>query len=414
MKKILILLSLSSFLWATTIKQSVESSLKHTHRLKIENINLKIKKRYVQKAKSNNRPTLNLNLYKLKEKTEFIGKKDAIYDSTNYSLSLNQNLYNGGYDTNNIKMSKIDVEIEKIEYKRVTQTLIYKAINTHLELLLSKRLLALQKRLLNQYNSILEIIKKKSKYGDESALIDIQSRIYNQKLKYQQLKEDYNYKVGKYISIIGRKPKNLKSYIKIQKRYIKNPSKLNLTLSNQNIIKNILEIEKSEYKIKRERAKFLPKVDLQLQAYKSEPLAQLGVITQNQYSVKLNLNYNLYNGNRDRLDREISRLERLKLIEQKEELKREVYLKYLYFYESYKYSIKNKKILYRYIKNENIKYNKDKKIFKLSEKKSLLDIVSSLDKLYIAKSLLLENINSNIKNYISLIFLQSKLTLDNI
>jgi len=414
MNKILIILSLSSFLWATTIKQSVKSSLKHTHRLKIENINLKIKKRYLKKAKSNNRPTLNLNLYKLKEKSEFIGKKDVIYDSTNYSLSLNQNLYNGGYDVHNIKMAKVDIDIEKVEYQQLTQTIIYKAINTHLELSLSSQLLSLQKRLLKQYNSIFKIIKKKSKYGDETELIDIKSRIYTQKLKYQQLKEDYSYKVGKYRAIIGLKPRNLKSYIKIRRGYIKKPSSVHFNISNKNIIKNILEIQKAQYKIQRDRAKFLPTVDLQIQAYKTEPLAQIGVVTQNQYSIKLNVNYNLYNGNRDKLDREISKLERLKLIEQQEELKQEIYLKYIHYYQQYKYNIKNKRILHRYIKNEQNKYSKYKKMFELSDKKSLLDIIYSLDNLYGARALLIENINSRIENYINLIFLQSKLTLHNI
>lgn len=414
MTKILTLILLSNILWATSLKQSAKSALRHTHRLKIENINLKIKKRHLSKARANYKPTLNLNLYKLKEKSEFIGKKDVIYDSTNYAVTLSQNLYNGGYDKNNIKMAKVDIDIENVEYKRITQTIIYKATNTHLELFLVKQRLSIQKQLLNQYNKVLKIVKKKSEYGDESELIDIQSRIYNQKLKYQQLKEDYDYKRGKYKIIIGRNPKNLKSYIKVKRKYIKRPSRLKLNVSNQNIIKNILQIQKAEYKIQRDKAKFLPTLDLQIQAYKTEPLAQIGVVTQNQYSAKLNVNYNLYNANRDILDREISRLERLKLIAQKEELKQEITLKYSHYYQKYKYNIKNKKILHRYIRNEQKKYKKYKKMFELSEKKTLLDIIYSLDNLYGAKVLLMENINARLENYINLLFLQSKLTLSNI
>ena len=199
----------------------------------------------------------------------------------------------------------------------------------------------------------------------------------------------------------------------MKRHFVKNPSKVKLK-ENQELLKNLLEIEKAQYKIAQDRSKFLPKVDLEFKAYKAEPLAQVDYVTENQYSVKVNVSYNLYNGGADSINDEINRLEKLKLMATRDDLHRDTYLKYIDYYTQYRYAKKNIAHLNRYINSESNKYHRYKKIFRLSSQKSLLDIVGALEGLYVAKELKVNNQSTRLVNYANILLLQSKLSLKNL
>jgi len=408
------LLTLSSpFSFGNTIVFTMENALHQAYKLKAQGIALEIYKKYEKKAYANYKPKVDVSVYQTMQKTEFTERPSSISHSTNYTLSLKQNLYNGYYDTHAIEMAHTDVSIHSTEYERIEQTIMYDAIMAHLSVLRSKDLLLMQKQLLSQYKSLLSIASKKAFYGDENEQIELQSRYYQAKLKYLELGETFDLNRLKYKRLTGMNSKKLKSDMKVHSALIVPPSRANLSQINPILLKNILEVEKADSQIKRDRSNFLPKVDIELKAYKAEPLAQLSYSTQNQYSATLNLNYNLYNAHRDKLDDEINQLQKIKLILEGDELNEDIIFKYGDFYTKYIYSYKSDKIIKKYILGEKKKYKKYKEIFKLSSDKSLLDLLSTLTNLYHAKELHISNKHGQMAYYNNLLLLQSKLSLDN-
>lgn len=413
MLRVSLLLFVPIFVMGTTIYESAVLALKTTYKLKVQDIEYQIRQKHEDKAKTNNYPKVDLNLYKKREKTEFAAGNSNIQESTNYSVTISQNIYNGGYDSSAIKMAQQDSAIAKSEYQNIKQQVIYEAINTHIGVLLAKERMQIKRRLIAQYQSLLSIVNKKAQYGDANEKVELQSKLYNAKVEYQQIKEDYELKKLQYYEMTGRDATKLNYRIHYKRKFIKDPLKVKLT-NNQELVKNLLEIEKAQYKIAQERSKFLPKVDLELKAYKAEPLAQVDYVTENQYSVKINVSYNLYNGGADAIDNEISRLERLKLMAKRDDLHRDTRLKYYDYYTKYQYSQKNIKNLNRFIANERNKYYRYKKIFKLSSQKGLLDILGALEGLYGAQELKSHTQSIKILNYANMLLVQSKLSLKNL
>ena len=411
---VMMVLGGSSLLLATTVLESIENALTHTQKLKVQAFEVEIQQKYEEQAKSNYYPRIDFNLYKKEEKIEFQSSESEIYSSTNYSLSLTQNLYNGNFDEYMIKMFGKDVEFNLLEYEHIEQNVIYEALSSHLSLFLATTLMKTQKSLLNDYQALIKIANTKGKYGDENEQIALQSSFYNAKIKYLHLKEDYAFKRFKYIQIVGKEPSNLGLGLKIKKGLVASAQEVNLRETNHNLRQNTLKREKAELQIERDKSLFLPKLDLELKAYKVEPLAQLSTITENQYSAKINLSYNFYNGGRDKLEKEINQLKKLKLMAQGDDLNEDIGLKYSDSLNKYHYTLKNIQTINRYIINETNKYDKYKKIFKLSGNKSLMDILTALNNLYSAKELKTTNQYGQMMNYVNLLLLQSKLTLENL
>ncbi len=395
---------------ATTIHQSAYWSLERTYKLKVQTIERQIKQQYEEYAKSNNYPKVDLNLYKKREKTEFATGDTSIQNSTNYSVTLTQNLYNGGYDSNALKMAKQDSKIAQLEYENIKQKVIYEAINTHMALIVSNELLKMQKELIAHYQALWNIVKKKRDYGDANEQVELQSRLDSAKVKYEQLVADYELKKLKYIELTGRQPTRLQSSLGFRDSLMVHPDRVKLH-NNEELVRNLLEIEKAHYQIAQDRARFLPKIDVELKAYKAEPLAQTAYITENQYSAKINLSYNLYSGGKDKIESEISRLKKLKLMAQRSDTFRDVHLKYADYYLQYRYASNNIANLERFIQGESNRYYRAKKIFTLSQDKSLLDILSALEGLYGAKELKMNNLSNKVLQYANMLLLQSKLSL---
>jgi adhesin transport system outer membrane protein len=410
--KISILLTfiLINILNATTIYDTINDAIKNSYKIKTQEIEIKIKQEYIKKAEANNMPTVDLNLYHKIEKTEFEKLDTVTANSTNYAITLKQNLYNGLYDKNSIEIAKKDLEIEIIELEKITQELIYDAIIAHIQLLNSKNILLITQDTLKKYESLLCIADKKSLYGDKIDQLEVSLRVEETKMRELNLLKDYDLKVANYQKVIGEKAKNLNYNIKFKNYLVKKLSQLNLRKNNSDILQQALQIEKSYYLIEQSNSKFLPTLNLELTAYKTEPLVETKVITDNQYSAQLVVSYNLYNGKRDTIDKEINKLKSLKLITQKHDLIDDISNRYLENYKKFKYSKKSESIINRYIKKTEKKYYTYQKLFQMSSKKTILDMITAISTLANAKENKFQNISDKIISYINLLLLQSKLS----
>jgi outer membrane protein TolC len=409
--KTLLFSLLFSFSFANTIVSSIESALAHSPKLKAKKVDLDIYEKEKEKAFANYQPTLDISVSKVLEKTEFKSRESTDTESMNYILSLKQNIYNGHYDSHSIEMAENDIAIQAMEYQRIKQEIIYEAIMAHLSIIVSTELLAMQKELLGQYTFLLKIASKKAFYGDSNEAIELESRHHQANLKYLGLEEGFELKKFQYKQLTGKEAKHLRADMKMRQALLIRPEKVDLSHANPSLLKKILEIEKSGHQIQRGKAKFLPKVALEIKAYKAEPLAQATYSTENQYSARLNVSYNLYNGNKDSLDDEINQLRKLKLMVEKEDLSEEIVSKYTDFYIKYTYSKKTFKRIKSYIKAEKHKYVKYKKIFQLSAEKTTIDLLLSLSNLYQAKELKIINEYNQKSFYNNLLLLQAKLRL---
>jgi len=409
-KHILLILILSIGLNANTIYQSVKYALDNSDKLKSQNIDIEIQDRYIAQAKSANYPTVDLNLYKKREKTEFQNRDDSINSSTNYSITLKQNIYNGGYDKNKIKMAQKDREIAMLEYQKLTQEVIYGAIEAHINLIETQKLLNIYKNMISKYKSFQYMANQKVKYGNEIDKLEVDIKLENAILRYLDLQNTYQRQEEIYREKVGISPYKLNNYIKIKKYLVKDISKINFNKINKDLLNNAINIEKSNYLIAQSNANFLPKIDITLKAYKSEPLVQTDVITDNQYSGEINIRYNLFNGGRDKITKEINRLKKLKLIINHQDILKAIKQKYYKNFLQFKYSQKYTYKIKRYIKNSLKKYNKYNKLFKLSSQKSILDMTGVIADIASAKEKLAKNRTTIIMSYINILLLQSKLT----
>jgi len=399
---------------ASSVSFSVERAIAHAKKLKAQGLEIQIYQKYEATAKANYQPIVNFNVYQKSEKTEFTTRKSSVQNSSNFSLSLKQNIYNGAYDKYNIQMAQKDIALAQMEYEKINQSIIYEALSIHLAVFLAKERLYGQRKLLGEYNTLLKIAEYKAEYGDENEKNELISRKYSASMKKLSLQEDYALKKAQYLEYTGSYVKSLKMDLNMKKNLIPPPSYARLEQSNWDILKNILELSKVKDEINRDKSLFLPKIDLELQAYKAEPLAQLAYATENQYSAKLNLSYNFYNGKRDKLKSEITQLRKLQLLRQGDDIYRDVSLKYSEYYIQYKHSLKTNNLLANYLKTERKKYFQYKKIFKLSGAKSLLDILGVLENIEYLKNMKYANIEKKVMTYTNMLFLQSKLSLVNI
>ncbi len=401
---------LTNTLDATTIYDSVSDAVKNSHKLKTQEIEIKIKQEYIKKAKANNMPIVDVNAYHKIEKTEFEKLETTTANSTNYAITLKQNIYNGFYDKNSIEAAKKDLEIEIIELQKVKQEVIYGAIIAHIQLLNSKNILLITQDTIKQYKSLLRIADKKSLYGDKIDQLEVSLRIEETKMRELNLLKDYNLKIGDYQKAVGERAKDLNYNIKFKNYLVKELSQLDFNKINSDILQKALEIQKSYYLIEQSNSKFLPTVNLELTAYKAEPLVQTEVITDNQYSAQVVVSYNLYNGGRDTIDKEINKLKKLKLITQQYDLADDISNSYLENYTKFKYSEKSKHTINRYIKKSKKKYYTYQKIFKMSSQKTILDMITAISTLANAKENKFQNISDKIISYATILLLQSKLS----
>ena len=394
---------------ANSIYKSVKYALDNSDKLKSQNIEIEIKDKYISQAKANNYPTVDLALYKKREKTEFQDREDSINSSTNYSITLKQNLYNGGYDKNTIEMAKRDREIAMVEYQKVAQEVIYEAIQAHINLVETKKILNIYKDMISKYKSLKYIATQKAKYGNEVDGLEVDVKLENAILRYLELQDTYQRQEEIYREKVGISPNRLSSKIKIKKHLIKNISKINFNKINRELLKNAIDIEKSSYAIAQSNANFLPTVDIELKAYKSEPLVETSVITDNQYSGEINVRYNIFNGGKDKIAKEINKLKRLKLVINHQDILKSIKQKYQKSFMQFKYAQKSTYRINRYIKSSKRKYYKYNKLFKLSSQKSILDMTSVIADIASAKERLAKNITSKVMSYVNILLLQSKL-----
>jgi len=406
----MLILLLSMELNANSIYQSVKYALDNSDRLKSQNIEIEIKDKYIAQTKANNYPTVDLNLYKKREKTQFQDRADTINSSTNYSITLKQNIYNGGYDKNSINMAKEDRKIAMVEYQKIAQEVIYGAIEAHINLIETKKILEIYKDMIAKYKSLLHLANQKSKYGNELDRLEIDVKLENAKLRYLELQDRYHSQEEIYRARVGISPSKLSGKINFKKYYIKNINRVNFNKINIDLLKNALEIQKSNYAILQSNANFLPTVDIELKAYKSEPLVQTSVITDNQYSGEINVRYNIFNGGKDKITKEINRLKRLKLVINHQDILKNIKQKYQKNFMQFKYAQKSKSKIKRYIKNAKSKYYKYNKLFKLSSQKSILDMSNAIADLSSAKEKLVRNLTTRVMSYINMLLLQSQLT----
>lgn len=405
-----IIFLLTNLLNATTIYDSVITAIENSHKLKVQDIEIKIKQEYIKRAKANNMPTVNLTAYHKVEKTEFEELDTRTANSTNYAITLKQNIYNGFYDKNSIDIAKKDLEIEIIAFEKLKQEVIYRAILAHIELLTSKNILLITQNTTKKYKSLLHIAESKSIYGDKIDQLEVNLRIEETKMRELTLLQDYNLKVSNYKKVVGVSPKNLNYNINFKENLVKKVSMLDFNKINKDILKKVLEIEKSYYQIEQLNSKFLPTVDLEVKAYKAEPLVQTEVTTENQYSAQIVINYNLYNGGRDNIDKEINKLKKLKLITEQYDLIDDISNRYSENYIKFKYSRKSKKTIEKYIKQNQKRYHTYKKLFKMSSQKGILDMITAISILASSKETKFQNLNNIIISYSNILLLQSKLS----
>ena len=258
--------------------------------------NIKLKKI----AESGYYPTVDITSTIGKEKKEYsINTTNNKY--TDISIDTKLNIYNGGFDTYNNNYSNLKIESSKYSLQETIDKNIVASAEVYINILRNYELLESSKDVVNRYykfykdiekkfevgvGTLLEMSKAKSMY--DSSLLDLnkQENSYNEALiELEYYSNDNNKNIKLFLPTI-----DFNFDMSIEEA-------LNIAYSMNPIIK-VSEINKKiiESEYKRDSSTFKPKLDLISNFTKENQ--DTSTLEEN-YNIKLELSYNLFNGFKD-------------------------------------------------------------------------------------------------------------------
>jgi outer membrane protein TolC len=236
-------------------------------------------------------------------------KGDGTYDRAKHfqeeraTLTIDQNLYAGGESSANLQKMQKEYMLAKNSYRGLIESEIAKTIQAYFDIVFRRDALKANEENIAQLQKILEIVNAKFESGALSLgeLSSVEASISNAMSQLSRTKSRYNTALEYYKYITGRVFENTYPYEKdidirldefesLQKRALENNNRLRGFVYQIAAKKDSLDIAKAAFK---------PKIALQLFAQKTIDEEDFQ-FDENEYMVRLDLSYNLYNGGRDK------------------------------------------------------------------------------------------------------------------
>lgn len=313
---------LYSNLNATSLRDTVEQAINTNPDIIAEHFNQKAFHTNIDEQQGDYYPTLDFSTYVEKSHTyndkDTTGKDDAGKDGWNAALKFEQVIYDGGQTPNEVELYKHRYNSIKYTSNETVENLILDVVNVYTNIVSYQELIALDNLKIKIHNDYLKLAKEKEELSGEaldrilvsSKIKSIMDNYLEQEVNQQKAFSQYKKLSGNKLNgnvcrpIINNKliPTNLEEAIEIALR------------KNNKIHAQKETIREQVSRLNIEDSKFRPSLKLQVEANLDNDLKLPENGQQDIYRVRLQSDWNLYNGGKDTLT---AQRERITILEQK-------------------------------------------------------------------------------------------------
>jgi adhesin transport system outer membrane protein len=309
------LLVVSTTLQAQSLTDTIESIQNNNSEIKAINYSNEVSKKSVNKSESSYLPKIDLELTgeKKKTKTKLDNNPTNTVDQSGYDLriQLEQLIWDGGLTKSSINEAKYKELVDNFVNKVKSEDILLSGITAYFEILKYTKRVDIANENIQKNIDHLKIAQENEKLTDE-ALETYQAKAKLALARKILLDEEEGLLIAKsnYKRITGNDITTTVDTPKIDKNLVPASLKelIELTLNNNNEIKaqkqNILR--QNEISLKQDSAN-KPNIKFYL-AYTHDDDLLAEDTVQNNYSAKVVLKYNLYNGGSDKISTEIERV----------------------------------------------------------------------------------------------------------
>lgn len=320
----------SSFLHASSLKESVEKVLSTNPEVISQRSNQEAFKKYIDERKANYLPRIDIDgrieksnsdkKYDRQTPPSVVNGSEQ-EDGYNFGIALNQMLYDGDLTPSQVREAKHNDLANKFRTENIIENVVYETISAYLGLVQYDETLALTADMISTNEDNLQIAKEKESIsGEVLETYEVDSKLNFVKEKYLEEKDLKSSRISTFKRYVGVEPSGNECRPKMD--LLKIPDNLQqlielAVLRNNEIQEQIERIKAQREKIAQADSKFLPNLNLELKALTDNDLSLNENGIENQVFGRINLAWNLYNGGGDYA---VSQQEALFLKEQKERL----------------------------------------------------------------------------------------------
>jgi adhesin transport system outer membrane protein len=285
------------------LKDAVALALKRSQKILAKREKIIQAKRKIDEKIAAYFPTVTLSANGGRTYFHPLGGPDVKFLQSDETLTINQNIYAGGKHSNEIKREKANLYSAVAKFKDQVEEESLKVIDAYLTLIYRKKSIEATRENMLTLQKILDIVKIKEESGaaTKGDLNYIKSQVENasaalvkEESKYQNAIAFYEYYVGELNS--SNMPMEYEFYFTLDEKeqtlalMKKNNAKLQVALA---------KLRAQEFNLQSQKSKFKPTLDFTIVA-KDKQSGYEGEPHEDKAKALLALNYNLYNGGKDK------------------------------------------------------------------------------------------------------------------
>ncbi|WP_298749176.1 TolC family protein [uncultured Arcobacter sp.] len=312
---------------AVSLKETVSRVMINNPTIQSELLHQKGYGKYVDDAKSNYLPTIELNAYlqsgkeNQDSKTSTTDGKWERVDGYNSEIILRQYIYDGGITPSKVRQAKHEDLSNRYRSFDSIQKTVLESIQIYNNLVKSDEKLRLTRNMVETNEENMDIAKQNEQIsGEVLETYQVSSKLHFVADRYLVEEDNKDTAIANYIRYVGIEPEGKTCRPVIDETNI--PKTLQeairiAVLNNNKILEQIEKIKAQREKIAQAKGEFLPKLNLEFKASIDKDLDLEENGKTKSYYGRLNFNWNLFNGNKDN---NATQQERIFLNEQKKNL----------------------------------------------------------------------------------------------
>lgn len=295
---------------AVSLRDSVETALNNNPDIIAERKNQEAYRKYVDEREGRYLPTIDLEAYLSAEK-ERIDRDNVSGNGTwqkdegyNAAIIFRQYIYDGGLTPAQVAETKFQEGANKHRSLYAIENAILETVKSYTSLVQFDERLALSSDMIKTHEENLVTAKQKEEIsGEVLETYQVASKLHFVTDSYIEEQDLKDTAIANYVKYVGIEPDSAICRPIINENKIPQTLKEAIeiaVLKNHRILEQIQVIKRQREKIAQMDATFLPNLNLELKASFDEDLENSDAKTEDQYA-RLNLNWNLFNGNRDNI-----------------------------------------------------------------------------------------------------------------
>eukprot|EP01028_Stygiella_incarcerata_P002379 TRINITY_DN1444_c0_g3_i6.p1 TRINITY_DN1444_c0_g3~~TRINITY_DN1444_c0_g3_i6.p1 ORF type:complete len:494 (-),score=-68.97 TRINITY_DN1444_c0_g3_i6:607-2088(-) len=296
---------------AVSLKDTVSKVLINNPTVQAELENQKGYSKYVDDREGNYLPTLDLETYIERSRDNKDRKSSntdgewTTQDGMLATLILKQYLYDGGITPSQVAQSRYEDLSNKYRSFDAIESTVLESIKVYTDLVKSEEILRVTKNMVKVNEDNMIIAKENEKIsGEILETYQVSSKLHLVKNKYIDEEDKKDTAIASYRRYVGKEPKGRVCRPIIDEKKV--PKTIEdavkrAVLNNSKIKEQIEKIKAQREKIAQAKGEFLPKLNFELRASYDKDIDLLGDGTTKNVAARLNLNWNLYNGNKNKI-----------------------------------------------------------------------------------------------------------------